>query len=145
MIGKSPINFMLINCYDNIGLTKKEAESILCKDEYIVCYHEFYNNKMAKAYEPFLDWIKEAYEKYLDISLDEFLEACDVYKKHRTIIKSYFETGIGKRDEILYMDSIEYEIGRMYEDIISMIFYISKHKPVVFVLNKFFRLQSIAA
>lgn len=136
MIGKTPINYMLINCYDNIGLTKKEAESILCKDEYIVCYHEFYNNKMAKAYEPFLDWIKEAYEKYLDISLDEFLEACDVYKAHRTIIKSYFETGIGKRHEMLYLDSIDFEIRKMYENIISMISYISNYKPVVFVLNK---------
>ena len=136
MIGKLPGNVMLINCYDNIGLTKKEAETVLNKDEYIVCYHEFYNDKMAKAYEPFLDWIKEAYEKYLSISLDEFMEACDVYKGHRTIIKSYFETGIGKRDEILYLDSIEYEIQKMYEDIISMISYISKYKPIVFVFNK---------
>ena len=135
-IGKLSTNVMLINCYDNIGLTKEEAETILCKDEYIVCYHEFHSDKMCKAYEPFLDWIKEAYEKYIDISLDDFLEACDVYKAHRTIIKSYFETGIGKRDEILYIDSIEYEIKRMYENILSMISYISKYKPVIFVFNK---------
>ena len=136
MIGKLSTNVMLINCYDNIGLTREETESILCRDEYILCYHEFYNDKMAKAYEPFLDWIKEAYEKYLDISLDEFMDACGIYKLHRTIIKSYFETGIGKRDEILYIDSIGYEVQKMYEDIISMISYISKHKPVVFVFNK---------
>lgn len=135
-IGKLSTNVMLINCYDNVGLTKEEAESFLCKDEYIICYHEFYNNKMSKAYEPFLDWIKEAYDKYLDVSIDEFMEACDVYKGHRPIIKSYFENGIGKRHEILYMDSIEYEIKRMYENIISMIKYISKYKPVVFVFNK---------
>ena len=136
MLGKLQTNVMLINCYDNIGLTKEDAETILCKEDYIVCYHEFHNNKMAKAYEPFLDWIKEAYKKYLDISLDDFLEACNVYKMHRTLIKSYFETGIGKRDEILYIDSIDYEVQKMHENIISMISYISKYKPVVFVFNK---------
>ena len=136
MVGNTTTNVMLINCYDNIGVTKEEAETILCKDEYILFYHEFQHNKMSKAYEPFLDWIKTAYEKYLDISLDEFMEVCDVYKAHRTVIKSYFETGIGKRDEILYVDSIDYEKRKMYENIISMLSYISNRKPVVFMLNK---------
>lgn len=136
MIGKLSTNVMLINCYDNKGLTQKEAESILCKEEYIVCYHEFYYNKMAKVYEPFLDWIKDTYYKYVDVPFDVFMEECNIYKEHRTIIKSYFETGIGKRDEILFVDSIEYETQKMHEGIVSMISYISKYKPVVFVLNK---------
>ena len=135
MVGTVPVNVMLINCYDNIGITKAETEIILNDDKYSICYHEFQNNKMAKAYAPFLDWIKEAYPS-LGLSLDVFLENCDVYKAHRTIIKSYFETGIGKRDEMLYIDSIDYEIQKMYEDIISMVSYISNYKPVVFMLNK---------
>lgn len=135
-IGKISTNVMLINCYDNVGLTKKDAEAVLCEDEYTICYHEFSNNKMASVYEPFLEWIKEAYEKYVDISLDAFMDECDVYKEHRTIIKSYFETGIGKRNEMLFVDTIEYEQQKMYEGIISMISYISTYRPVVFMLNK---------
>ena len=135
MAGTLPVNVMLVNCYDNIGITKAETDIILNDDKYSVCYHEFQNNKLDKAYAPFLDWIKEAYVS-LGFSLDEFMEKCDVFKGHRTIIKSYFETGIGKRDEMLYIDSIDYELQKMYEDIISMVSYISNYKPVVFMLNK---------
>ena len=54
---------MLISYYDNIGLTKEEAEFINKDNKYIYLYHEFSCNKMAGAYEPFLDWIKDLYQE----------------------------------------------------------------------------------
>lgn len=136
LIGKLSTNVMLISYYDNIGLTKEEAELIEVNDDYIYMYHEFQCNKMSKAYEPFLEWIKDAYQEYVKITIDEFMETCNIYIPHRTIIKSYFETGIGKRNEFLFLKDIEFEKQKMYEGIISMISYISKLKPVVFIFNK---------
>lgn len=136
LIGKVSTNVMLINCYDNKGLTKEETELILQDDGYICHYHEFYCNRMSKAYEPFLEWIKDAYKTYTNLSVDEFLDACNIYMAHRPVFKSYFETGIGSRAELLFMDDIYFEIQKMYEGIISMLIYISKQKPIVFVFNK---------
>ncbi|MBQ4068551.1 MAG: GGDEF domain-containing protein [Lachnospiraceae bacterium] len=135
LIGKAEV--MLIRHYNSLDLKQDIAEKSFVNNNGIrYVYHEFDGSVMANAYEPFLSCIKDIYYEKYDISVDEFLEKCGVYHLHRSVIKSFFETGICKRADEVLISEIKYE-GRMMErSIDNMLEYISLDEKIVFVFNR---------
>ena len=100
-------------------------------------YHEFSSNKMQEAYEPFLGWIKQLYYKfYYNVSLDDFLEKCDVYYLSRSTIKSYITTGLSLREENIIVVEVEYERKQFADSLVKILSYISQEHTLLLVLNK---------
>lgn len=94
---------ILIKHYNSLDLKRAFVEKAFWNKMGIkYVYHEFDSSVMADAYEPFLSSIKEIFYHEYDMTIDEFLDACGVYEFHKSVLKSYFETGICKRaDEVL--------------------------------------------
>lgn len=99
-------------------------------------YHQFDETEIKGAYEPFLDWIKEIFEYQTELNIDEFLAKCRVYPLHRSIFKSYIETGVCKREEAIIIPEIEYEKAKFFESIINILTYGSTTNKLIIVLDK---------
>lgn len=135
-IGKVSNNYLLVKYYDNKGFTKQMSDNIKYDDKHIYLYYEFSGSKISEAYEPFLTWIKDIFQKYVDISLDEFFEECNIYIPHRFLLKSYFKTGVAKRKEFLLINELDFEVKRFNQGILNMLMYIEKIRPVIIIFNK---------
>lgn len=135
-VGKLSNNFLLVKYYDNKGITRELAETVKFNNKYIYLYYEFNASRIPEAYEPFLTWIKYIFDNFIDMDIDEFFEVCNIYKPHRVILKSYFETGITKREEFLLVNEIEFEINKLYQGLLNIFTYAARIKPIIIVLNK---------
>lgn len=133
----SDSNIMIIKHYNTFDL-KADYIDELAKTRNQACflYHSFEADDMLGAYEPFIQWIRELYYESPDESLDHFFEACNVYLLHRPTFRSYFETGVCKREEELLFIEYEFERKRLIEEIVEMLYRLSLKKPLVLVLNK---------
>ncbi len=135
-VGRLSNNFLLVKYYDNKGITRELADAVKSDNKYIYFYHEFNATRIPEAYEPFLIWIKYIFDNYIDMNLDEFFEVCKIYNPHRIILKSYFETGITRREEFLLLNEIEFETDKLYQGLLNMITFASKIKPIIVIFNK---------
>lgn len=97
---------------------------------------EFASGDLAGPYEPFLSLIKDMFEQYETLALDDFMEKCKVYGLHRQIIRSYIVTGRCRRDEQLLYNETSYEQERMTEAILTMMIELSKIKPFLILINR---------
>lgn len=135
-VGKLSNNFLLVKYYDNKGITKEMAEAVKQNNKYIYLYYEFNGTKIPEAYEPFLTWIKYIFDNYIDLSLEDFFEVCNIYKPHRVILKSYFETGVTRRQEFLLVNEIEFETEKLHQGMLNMFTYVAKVRPIIIIFNK---------
>ena len=128
---------ILIKHYNSLDLTQEIVkESFVDKKGIKYVYHEFDGSVMADAYEPFLSSIKSIFYKEYDMTIDEFFDECGVYELHRSVLKSYFETGICKRADEVLVTEYQYECHMMQEAICNMLKYISSKEKLVFVFNR---------
>lgn len=102
---------------------------------YFVKY-EFRLDEWVGPYDPFLGIIREMFERYEDCSFDEFMERCEVYTLHRSIFRSYMETGKCRREEGLLYNEVEYERSLMTQEILRMLQVLSEQHPVVILINR---------
>ena len=105
-----------------------------------VYYHNFVGSDMTDAFEPFLGIIKDMYNKYYANSnrykeIDDFLDACDIYPLHRSILKSYIETGTCKRYEDMIACECEYEHKLFVTNIQNILKRITDDYTVFLYLN----------
>ena len=84
-------------------------------------YHEYRMHEMHEAYAPFLGWIRECYEKFYkaDMTAEEFLEECHVYRLHIEPLSYFIKKGICTRSEDVLHFEIAFETERMLQDLIS--------------------------
>ncbi len=133
----SDSNYMLIKHYNTFDLPRDYIMDFAKQREQVhFLYHSFDMTQMIGPFEPFLDWIKVLINTYVDESIDEFFERCNIYKLHRPIFKSYFEKGLCKRNEELIFGEIDFERKKFFSAIIEMFSKIAEIKPLVFVFNK---------
>ena len=120
-------NTIFIKHYNVFNIYKKDMMNILRGNDYVyLLYHEFNVNKINKAYEPVLDWIKELYYSFFkDINIDTFLKECDTYSLHIPIIRSYVLTGRCFREEDIILTEINYEYEQFIESLVKILAYIS--------------------
>ena len=128
---------ILIKHYNSLDLNHEIVDKcFLDKKEIKYIYHEFDSSVMAEAYEPFLSAIKDIFYSDYNMTLEEFFDECGVYQLHRSVIKSYFETGICKRADEVLVSEYQYEGHMMQENIGNMLKYISLKQKLVFVFNR---------
>lgn len=136
-LADSETGVILIKHYNSLDLKQEIIENFFLNKQGIKCvYHEFDISSMADAYEPFLTSIKNIYYEEYNMTIDEFLDECGVYELHKSVIKSYFETGICKRADEMLISEYQYECHMMQESIDNMLEYISLNKKIVFVFNR---------
>lgn len=111
-------------------------ESVADQEEIQVLFYEFKPNVMHEAYEPFLGWVKEIYEKSGEESLEDFMEQCDVYPLHREMLCSYIKNGVCIRKEPIILYEQEYDKKRFMESLTNIIKYAAGDKKMLLVLGK---------
>lgn len=132
-------NIIFVKYYNTLNLREPELREAFetQDDDIFFLYHEFSAKYMQGAFEPFLDWIMELYQRfYSDVTIDEFLEKAGVYFQARSVIKSYIETGECQRDEDMIFVECEYEEKRFTESVYNILSYISKEHTLFMLLNK---------
>lgn len=137
-MGISDTGFLLIKHYNTFDLSAGYIRSLaMAREEVCFLYHSYDITTMSGAYEPVLEWIRDLYRQQADMNMDDFFETCEVYELHKPIFRSYFETGIVKRDEELLISEIEFEQKKFQAELLRMLQYFSMTKPLVLVLNRF--------
>lgn len=132
-------NIVFVKYYNTLNIQESQLkEAFESHDENIFfLYHEFSAKYMHGAFEPFLDWIMELYQRfYSDVSIDEFLEKAGVYFQDRSVIRTYIETGECQRDEDMIFVEYKYEEKRFTESVYNILSYISKEHTLFLLLNK---------
>lgn len=128
-----------IRHYNSLAITREDALNLqdIFADSKII-YHHFDSSDVVKAYDPFLDIIKTMVAED-NVSVDDLMEQCGVYKLHWGVIKAYLEGRVVTREEEYIFNEIEYESKRMRNAIIDMLCFLSKGKRLIFILNKLHR------
>ena len=136
---KSEKNIVMA-CYNN-SFSVEELETIKRyseeKDDVFFAWKEYNSEEIVGAYDPFLDVICQIHKEYIKGDFDEFLTKCKVYELQRDVLKSYYETGVCKRQENVLLDEVEYEQSRMTKTIALMLKAVAEYKPLVMVINHF--------
>ncbi|MBQ3544060.1 MAG: diguanylate cyclase [Lachnospiraceae bacterium] len=133
-------NLMFIKHYNTLDLSLEKLEKIVC-DEYKngLLYHGFSKNVIKEPYEPFMSGIRYYYQKFYskDLSVEEFIDECDIYSLHKQIFETYIKTGKATRFEMLIIAESKFEKDRFIDSIINTLDYISRTKKILIVLNNF--------
>ncbi len=137
-VGKVGNNCLLVR-YSN-DFSVQDLESVNClraqSDVFFACY-EFSYDEIPGGYESYLSTIRQMFGQYGMETLEEFMEACDVYKLHRPIITSYFKNGMCKREEAVLLDEVGYEQERMMTAIVNMMLRLAEKHPIMILMNRF--------
>lgn len=135
--GEMGQDVLVVRCYDSCDITKEMVEECVGDNKDVrVFFYEFSPDKMAEAYEPFLDWIKDIYMESDCDTPEQFMEKCNVYPIHQKMFSDYIKNGIFKRTEPVIIPEIAYDRQRIMDSIINIINYGTKEKRIIFVLGK---------
>lgn len=88
-------NFLLLRHYNTFVFTEQGKEQT--ERDYpdaLVCLHDFRLSDMVSAFAPFLDFAREAFGQLTEEAVDRLLDECDIYSLHRSIFKSFLQSGV---------------------------------------------------
>lgn len=97
-------------------------------------YCEYSDSRMIKAYEPFLNIIREMVQKY-NLNVEKLLEEADIYSLQKSIFQSYIETGIVTREEKPILGERDYEKEKLIKGIVNLFIRLSEERPIFIILN----------
>ena len=130
----------IIKHCDNFDFSKDAIERTLGESNasYFLMYHTYETGQMQEAYEPFLAWIKELYERFYknSMSVEAFLEACNVYPLQREVLSSYITDGFCTRREEVLETELLYEKKRFLQSLVQIFQFFAKDRQLFFILNK---------
>ena len=134
------VSCLLIKHYNSFQILERDIEAIDTQYEDIMfLYHSYDSSQIIRAYEPFLDWIRQLYLVVGQEHIDTIMDECNVYPLQREVIKSYILAQKTRRTEKFIYNEIIYEKQRMLQGIANILCYFAKKQPLVFVLNKLHR------
>lgn len=131
---------MFIKHYNTLDMSLEEIEKIVGEDyKEGLLYHAFYKNDIKEPYEPFMNGIRYYYQKFFSnkMTVEEFVEECNVYSLHKEVFISYLSEGKAKRSEMIIVSEFNYEKYRFIYSIINCFNYISQRKRILIVLDRF--------
>ncbi len=138
-VSRESRSILFIKHYNTLDITEDEILAQVDRIEnQVFLYHEYRMHEMHNSYAPFLDWIRHCYNKYYKelMTVEEFLHSCSVYSMHVEILSGLIREDIcSRKEDVLYFE-IKYESFRMKTNILSILEYISKDHPLVFILSK---------
>ncbi len=126
-------NDLKINENDLIGIISK-----LNLDSDMV-YKKFQKKNIDMAFSPFLEFIRELYNKYYSDTMtpQKFISEANVYKVVASMFVSYLKNGTIKRNEDFIIQEMFYEKERILESLANILEYISRDHGIVIVLDNF--------
>ncbi len=131
-------HMIAIKYYSGMTISNDEIhKKIIEIDKNIIYKHHIYRQDvMQEAYEPFLTWIRDIYNQYYEISVEEFLNNAGIYPLMIPMFQSYLECGVFKRKDQRIVSEGEYEKERLLEAIVRILDYISLEHMLVGVMEK---------
>ena len=135
-IGLKSNNFLLVKHYNSFYFSSNDIQTLNNNSNNLSIYfNELNPSTIIGPYEPFLDIIRKfCTSKPMD--LDEIFDSCHVYSLHRSIFRSYIQSGKADREECILLDEVSFEQKELVDSIVNMILYISKNQPLLFVINE---------
>lgn len=135
--GKKKRNVVAVNKYNSLNVSEREAYNSLkeIKSHVYIWYHQFGDDDICAAYEPFLDYISKSI-KELDVNKEDLFNSCKVIFMQRKVFETYFENGYIRRNEFLIYNEAKYERECFINSLFLMIKYISNLRPTMFIFNK---------
>lgn len=135
-VGLKPDNFLLVKHYNSFYFSANDIQTLDDHSKNLsISFHELNPSKIIGPYEPFLDEIRK-YCTSKPFDLDEIFDSCHVYSLHRSIFRSYIQTGKTIREEDILLDEVSFEQKELVDSIVSLLLYISKDQPLLFVINE---------
>ena len=114
------------------------------KEEYHLLYYKYSKHQMLEAYQPFLGWIPELYNRFFEEETpEEFVKNAGVYPLMRSSFAQYIRAGKAKRTEDILLNEISYESKKVLESLGNIYKYISS-KVKLFVVIENFHLASLS-
>lgn len=100
-------------------------------------YYQFEEKKIQGAFCPFLNFIKELYQKYYkDMDCEEFVKKASVYPVIHDMFISYIMNGYCERNEDIIPREVPFEKEKIIESVINIFKYITNEHKVVIVLDR---------
>jgi diguanylate cyclase (GGDEF)-like protein len=137
--GTTARNIAIVNYSNDFSIRSLDAVTRYSAEQGDVyfAWKEFHYGRTAGAYEPFLDIICGMHRAYAGGDFSQFLEACGVYPLQRSVLLSYYETGVCEREENVLLNEVGYEQEQMTSAMVTMLKNVAEIHPVVIVLNRF--------
>ncbi len=131
-------NFIFIKHYNDLSIPRLEIEDMLSEQEDVyLLYHEFEQNQVHEAYEPFLLWISDIYYNLYSnkMTVEEFIENCNVYSLQKSVFISYIKNGKCTRSDEVLISEISFEKMKFYNSMLNIYSFIIRNNKVLLVLN----------
>lgn len=103
-------------------------------------YFDYSGTKLLKAYEPFLDIIRDIIIKY-KLNINEILDELKTYSLNNNLFISYVETGYSSPIEEPIFSEISFNKKRFIDDLVNILLYLSDIHPIFLTLNNFHRIS----
>lgn len=137
--GHTDKNLLILKHNGSLKVTQDDMEDMELEQRgFKVVYHQFYQDTLRTAYEPYLAIISEYIEKQQKKDknfLEGFLDRNQVYSLHRDIFRAYFGGRVPTRKEDLLIGEYAFERKRICDAVVSMLLEIAQEQPMVFLLN----------
>ncbi len=129
-------SFLLLRHYNTFAFTEEGKEQT--KRDYpdaFVCLHDFKLSNMISVFEPFLDFANEAFGQLSDQAIDSLLDECDIYSLHRSVFKSFLQSGVCVREENMLIDEVAFEQDKIASAVVEIVSHLAGDRQVIFLLN----------
>lgn len=129
-------NFLLLRHYNTFVITEEgKAQTMQDNPDAMVCLHDFKLSDMISVFEPFLDFARNAVGQLSDDEIDMLLDECDVYSLHRSVFKSFLQSGVCVRQENLLIDEVAFEQDKIASAVVNIVAHIARDRQIIFLLN----------
>lgn len=136
-LGTARNHLFFIKHYNTFDLERAYIHELsMSRTQACFLFHDFEITDMLVAYEPFMDWIKQLYREFGEDSMEKFFDANRVYTLHRPVFRAFFEDGRCSRKEPILIGEIEFEQKRFVDEVVRMLQYFSRKKPLMFIFNR---------
>lgn len=115
--------------------TKEDFNKLPVGDGTKKVYCDYLSRRMLKAYEPFMDIIRDCIFE-LNLDIDKAFADANIYSLNRSIFKSYITTGKARSQENLILAEKEYDRKKFVEGIVDLLLMLSEKKPIFVMLNE---------
>lgn len=118
-----------------IRVSRKDFDNFNMQENMEYFYCEYIGSRMIRAYEPFLDVIRDMVIKY-EVDVNEMFETAQIYSLNRSMFTSYIEKGVAIKKEFPILAELEFDGMKIIRDIVSLLLYLADKKPIFILLNE---------
>ncbi len=131
---------MFVKHFNTLNMSLEDIEKVVGESyKKGLLYHRYSRNDIKEPYEPLINGIRYYYQKLLstELSVEDFVEQCDIYPLHKEIMVSYLKTGHAKRTEPIVTAEAVFETTKFIESVIKCLDFISRKTSLLIILDRF--------